>query len=76
MSRSDVTLTDPRNTAGVRALLVAVYERWINENGYADYVGNAMDLALDESFSDNYSSAHNFLNAYIKLWEAMEDGDY
>ena len=72
MSRSDFTFTDPRNTAGVRALLVAVYERWIDENGYADYVGDAMDLALSRA------SLHDrkFLYAYIKLWEAMDDGDY
>jgi len=69
------TPTDPRNTAGVRSLLVAVYERWINENGYADYVGDAMDLALEDS-STLLIHQRNFLNAYIKLWEAMEDGDY
>jgi len=69
------TPTDPRNTAGVRSLLVAVYERWINENGYADYVGDAMDLVLEDS-STLLIHQRNFLNAYIKLWEAMEDGDY
>ena len=69
------TPTDPRNTAGVRSLLVAVYERWINENGFADYVGDAMDLALEDS-STLLIHQRNFLNAYIKLWEAMEDGDY
>lgn len=69
------TPTDPRNTAGVRALLVAVYERWINENGYADYVGDAMDLVLEDS-ATLLIHQRNFLNAYIKLWEAMEDGDY
>ena len=69
------TPTDPRNTAGVRALLVAVYERWINENGFADYVGDAMDLALEDS-STLLIHQRKFLNAYIKLWEAMEDGDY
>ena len=69
------TPTDPRNTAGVRALLVAVYDRWINENGFADYVGDAMDLALEDSSTLSHSQ-RNFLNAYIRLWEAMEDGNY
>jgi len=69
------TPTDPRNTAGVRSLLVAVYERWINENGFSDYVGDAMDLVLEDS-STLLIHQRNFLNAYIKLWEAMEDGDY
>ena len=67
------TPTDPRNTAGVRALLVAVYERWINENGFADYVGDAMDL---EDSATLTHSQRNFLNAYIRLWEAMDDGNY
>ena len=69
------TPTDPRNTAGVRALLVAVYQRWINENGFADFVGDAMDLALEDSSTLSHSQ-RNFLNAYIRLWEAMEDGNY
>jgi len=69
------TPTDPRNTAGVRALLVAVYDRWINENGFADFVGDAMDLALEDSSTLSHSQ-RNFLNAYIRLWEAMDDGDY
>ena len=69
------TPTDPRNTAGVRALLVAVYDRWINENGFADYVGDAMDLALEDSSTLSHSQ-RNFLNAYIRLWEAMDDGNY
>ena len=75
MPRFDFTPTDPRNMAGVRALLVAVYERWINENGFADYVGDAMDLALEDS-ATLLIHQRKFLNAYIKLWEAMEDGDY
>ena len=69
------TPTDPRNTAGVRSLLVAVYERWINENGFADYVGDAMDLALEDASTLSHCQ-RNFVNAYIKLWEAMDDGDY
>jgi len=69
------TPTDPRNTAGVRALLVAVYERWINENGFGDYVGDAMDLALEDASTLSHCQ-RNFVNAYIKLCEAMEDGDY
>ena len=75
MPRFDFTPTDPRNTAGVRALLVAVYERWINENGFPDYIGDAMDLALEDLATLSHSQ-RNFLNAYIKLWEAMDDGDY
>jgi len=34
-----------------------------------------MDLALEDS-STLLIHQRNFLNAYIKLWEAMEDGDY
>ena len=75
MPRFDFTPIDPRNTAGVRALLVAVYERWMKENGFADYVGDAMDLALEDSATLTHSQ-RNFLNAYIRLWEAMDDGDY
>ena len=69
------TPTDPRNTAGVRNHMIDLYERWINENGFADYVGDAMDLALEDS-STLLIHQRKFLNAYIKLWEAMEDGDY
>ena len=75
MPRFDFTPIDPRNMAGVRALLVAVYDRWINENGFADFVGDAMDLALEDSATLSHSQ-RNFLNAYIKLWEAMDDGNY
>ena len=75
MPRFDFTPIDPRNMAGVRALLVAVYELWINENGFADFVGDAMDLALEDSATLTHSQ-RNFLNAYIKLWEAMDDGNY
>ena len=75
MPRFDFTPIYPRNTAGVRALLVAVYDRWINENGFADFVGDAMDLALEDSATLSHSQ-RNFLNAYIRLWEAMEDDNY
>ena len=73
MPRFDFTPTDPRNTAGVRNHMIDLYERWINENGFADFVGDAMDLALEDALSH---CQRNFLNAYIKLWEAMDDGDY
>ena len=56
-------------------MLVAVYERWINENGFGDYVGDAMDLALEDASTLSHCQ-RNFVNAYIRLWEAMDDGDY
>ena len=69
------TPTDPRTTAGVRVHMIAVYERWMKENGFADYVGDAMDFALEEGSNLSHCQ-RNFVNAYIQLWEAMDDGDY
>tara|TARA_R100000541_G_scaffold31793_1_gene40609 strand:+ start:123 stop:290 length:168 start_codon:yes stop_codon:yes gene_type:complete len=55
--------------------MIAVYERWMKENGFADYVGDAMDFALEEGSNLSHCQ-RNFVNAYIQLWEAMDDGDY
>jgi len=34
-----------------------------------------MDLALEDASTLSHCQ-RNFVNAYIRLWEAMEDGDY
>ena len=75
MPRYKIILEATNTSAGVRNHMIDLYERWINENGFADYVGDAMDLALEDS-ATLLIHQRKFLNAYIKLWEAMEDGDY